>query len=226
MTSRIIFNLTAFFILINCLTITSANEPEECEYWAEVGECEKNPGYMLNNCAKACAKVDNSMNEDIGDIGSFFDLSANDIDGNEVNFDVFRGMVTIVVNVASYCGYTESHYRELVALHEDLKKTEMVEIVAFPCNQFGQQEPEPCPAIKKFAERKGVQFRMMDKIDVNGPTTHRVYKFLKKMAGPSRIEWNFATYFVISPDGYVQSFNGVLPSQLKDVAVNLLQMEL
>jgi len=164
--------------------------------------------------------------EGIKHINSFFELSANDIDGEEIAFDLFRGIVTIVVNVASYCGYTESHYRELVALHRDLSSTDKVEIMAFPCNQFGEQEPEPCPAIKQFAERKGVEFRMMDKIDVNGPTAHIVYKYLKKMAGPSRIEWNFATYYVISPDGYVQSFNGVLPSKLKDIALDIIEREL
>jgi len=55
---------------------------------------------------------------------------------------------------------------------------------------------------------------MMDKIDVNGPTAHPVYKFLKKTAGPRTIAWNFATYFVISPSGYVASFSGIEPLDL------------
>ena len=57
------------------------------------------------------------------------------------------------------------------------------DILAFPCNQFGAQEPNECPTIKKFANDKGVTFTMMDKIDVNGPRTHPVYKYLKGVAG-------------------------------------------
>ena len=74
--------------------------------------------------------------------------------------------------------------------------------------------PETCPNIKKFAENKGVEFTMMDKIDVNGLDAHNVYHFLKKVAGPPSIGWNFATYYVVTPDGTVQSFTGVDPMDL------------
>lgn len=57
-------------------------------------------------------------------------------------------------------------------------------ILAFPCNQFGEQEPEACPAIKRFAQAKGVEFTMMDKVDVNDEDAHPVYDYLKKVAGP------------------------------------------
>ena len=57
-------------------------------------------------------------------------------------------------------------------------------ILAFPCNQFGEQEPETCPAIKRFAESKGVEFTMMNKVDVNGIDASIVYHYLKKVAGP------------------------------------------
>ena len=59
-------------------------------------------------------------------------------------------------------------------------------ILAFPCNQFGAQEPEECPAIKRFAQSRGVEFTMMDKIDVNGFGAHPAYDYLKKVAGPVR----------------------------------------
>jgi hypothetical protein len=94
---------------------------------------------MLQNCAVACAKVQAAANADnaaIAGIGSFFDLSAPDIDGNEIKFEQFRGQVTVLVNVASYCGYTESHYQGLVELYGHVKG-EAVNILAFPCNQFG-----------------------------------------------------------------------------------------
>lgn len=95
-------------------------------------------------------------------------------------------------------------------------------MIAFPCNQFGAQEPESNENIKEFAANKGAKFTMMDKINVNGPDASIVYKFLKAKAGPSNIGWNFATYFVVSPDGSVESFSGVEPMQLKDGVLELL----
>ena len=160
------------------------------------------------------------------DITSFFDLEAKDIDGNLVKFEEFKGKVTVVVNVASYCGYTESHYSGLVALYNELKDTGVVEIIAFPCNQFGAQEPEECSTIKRFAANKGVEFRMMDKIDVNGPTASKVYKYLKRAGGISTITWNFAAYFVIGPEGNVQGFKGVEPHELKETIEELIDKEL
>merc|ERR1711862_132803 len=112
----------------------------------------------------------------------FYDLSARDINGKLVDFSEFQGKVVVIVNVASYCGYTEQHYRELVQLHEDLAG-KAVEILAFPCNQFGQQEPDAPSKIAQFAASKGVKFRMMEKIDVNGKDSHMVYKWLKSAAG-------------------------------------------
>ena len=160
------------------------------------------------------------------DITSFFDLEANDIDGIVVHFAEFKGKVTVIVNVASYCGYTESHYNGLVALYNELKDTGVVEIIAFPCNQFGAQEPEECPTIKRFAEKKGVEFRMMDKIDVNGPRASKVYKYLKRESIISTITWNFAAYFVVGPEGNVQGFTGVEPHELKGTIGELIDKEL
>uniref|UniRef100_A0A7S2EC20 Glutathione peroxidase n=1 Tax=Ditylum brightwellii TaxID=49249 RepID=A0A7S2EC20_9STRA len=202
---------------------------EGCSHWAEQGECDNNPGYMRANCQASCAKYDKDVlatAAEMANIHSFYDLKADDIDGNVVDFSNLWGKAVIVVNVASHCGYTESHYRSLVQLHKEVAGTEKVEIMAFPCNQFGAQEPEECPIIKAFAKRKGVEFTMMDKIDVNGATAHPVYKFLKSQAGPPAIGWNFATYFVISPDGHVQSFSGVEPLELKDLVLEMVDQEL
>jgi glutathione peroxidase-family protein len=74
--------------------------------------------------------------------------------------------------------------------------------------------PETCPKIKQFAANNGVQFQMMNKVDVNGPDAHPVYLFMKKVAGPPRIRWNFGTYFVVTTDGTVASFSGVEPMEL------------
>jgi len=152
----------------------------------------------------------------IGHITSFFELQAQDIDENVVKFDQFKGQVTVVANVASYCGYTESHYKGLTKLHRKYKSSPTkLNILAFPCNQFGEQEPETCSTIKRFASTKyGVEFTMMNKVDVNGLDASDVYLWLKKVAGPPRITWNFGTYFVVTPDGTVASFSGVEPMEL------------
>eukprot|EP00566_Odontella_aurita_P027970 CAMPEP_0113565392 /NCGR_PEP_ID=MMETSP0015_2-20120614/22152_1 /TAXON_ID=2838 /ORGANISM="Odontella" /LENGTH=197 /DNA_ID=CAMNT_0000467585 /DNA_START=1 /DNA_END=594 /DNA_ORIENTATION=+ /assembly_acc=CAM_ASM_000160 len=195
-----------------------------------MGECDANPGYMRQNCVKSCDEYDAEVSrndQDIAGIESFYDLEADDIDGNPIKFDAFRGKAVLITNVASYCGYTESHYKSLVALHGELKSTtDQVEILAFPCNQFGKQEPEECPVIKAFAAKKGVEFRMMYKLDVNGSGASPVYKWLKKAAGgPKMITWNFATYFLVSPDGTVKSFSGVEPLELKGDILDLLDRE-
>jgi len=177
---------------------------------------------MLENCPVACrrqAEIDAEMaekiEEKIGHINSFFELEAEDIDKNMMKFDQFEGKVTVITNVASYCGYTESHYRGLVELYNRFKASPVgFNILAFPCNQFGKQEPEECPAIKRFAKSKGVEFTMMNKVDVNGIDAHPVYHYLKKVAGPPQITWNFATYYVITPQGTVASQSGVEPMDL------------
>lgn len=83
-----------------------------------------------------------------------------------------------------------------------------------PCNQFGKQEPGTAEEIKQFAASKGVQFRMMEKIDVNGPDAHIVYKYLKHVTGTKAIGWNFATYFIVDPVGNVEAHHDVEPMML------------
>lgn len=207
------------------------DKDRRCKSWADAGECDTNPGYMRNDCQASCESWDRKMgienDADVSYVSSVFQLSARDIDGENFYFENLRGKITVVVNVASQCGYTESHYRGLVQLWDSVKQTESVEILAFPSNQFGRQEPDSCQQIKRFAvEEKGVEFRMMYKIDVNGPNADNVYKFLKREAGPLTIAWNFATYFVISPDGHVRSFSGVEPMDLEELIDNLLENEL
>ena len=188
-----------------------------------MGECEKNPEYMQKFCKKSCFDQYQVEEEIFEQVPSVYDLKANDIDGEEFDFAQLKGKVAVIVNVASYCGYTEQHYKELVQLYDLYKESNKFEILAFPSNQFGKQEPESCEKIKLFAKKeKGVQFRMMYKIDVNGENAHMVYKYLKARAGPGSIEWNFNTYFVITPDGTITSHTDVTPMQLKDKLKSLI----
>ena len=124
-------------------------------------------------------------------IGSF---STTDIDGNKVNLSKYLGFVTVIVNVASEwgklvkviksvscgLGLTPREYTQLQALYEQYKN-DGLRIVAFPSNQFGNQEPGTNAEIKHFAESKyGVTFDMMAKTDVNGDNAEPVYKWMKE----------------------------------------------
>mmetsp|Transcript_25232 Transcript_25232/g.60714 ORF Transcript_25232/g.60714 Transcript_25232/m.60714 type:complete len:120 (-) Transcript_25232:764-1123(-) len=93
---------------------------------------------------------------------------------------------------------TDNNYKQLVTLYNQYK-SEGLEILAFPSNQFGSQEPGTPAEIRKFVDGYSVEFPMMEKIDVNGPNTDPVYKFLKGDSGD--IVWNFATKFIIDKDG-------------------------
>lgn len=93
----------------------------------------------------------------------------------------------------------------MVKLHEEYNKTETrLAILAFPCNQFGAQEPGTNTEVKKFAEGYGVQFDMFEKIDVNGGKAHPLWVYLKEKQGGlfgAGIKWNF-TKFVIDRNGH------------------------
>jgi glutathione peroxidase-family protein len=195
--------------------------------WAEIGECVHNPDYMLRECAETCARfqeIQLEHNARVGEINSFFDLEGIDIQGNPYPFSQLEGKVTVVVNVASQCGFTESHYKGLVELWSSVQQ-EGVQILAFPCNQFGKQEPGTAEEIEAFAKSKGVQFKMMQKVDVNGPNTSLIYLYLKSQTDVTAISWNFGTYFVVAPDGAVTAHTGVAPMHLKPFIFELLGKE-
>ncbi|KAL0903508.1 hypothetical protein M5K25_027894 [Dendrobium thyrsiflorum] len=136
---------------------------------------------------------------------SIHNFTVKDIDGNDVSLNKFKGKILLIVNVASKCGLTTSNYTELSHLYEKYKN-QGFEILAFPCNQFGGQEPGSNPDIKRFACTKfKAEFPIFDKVDVNGPNTAPVYQFLKASAGGflgDLIKWNFEK-FLIDKNGKV-----------------------
>ncbi|MBX7144903.1 MAG: glutathione peroxidase [Oligoflexia bacterium] len=157
---------------------------------------------------------------------SFFELSASDINGNDWAFSQLKGKVTLIVNVASRCGFT-SQYTGLQSLY-DRFKVKGLEIVAFPCNQFGAQEPGTAAEIKSFCDTSfGVTFPIMQKVDVNGPNTHPVFAYLKSncpgLLGTESIKWNF-TKFLVAPDGRaIQRFAPqVTPEELESAIIQHL----
>lgn len=128
-----------------------------------------------------------------------------DIDKKQVSLSEFKGKVLLIVNVASKCGFTPQ-YEGLEKLYRKYKNRGF-EILAFPCNQFGNQEPGTNEEIKNFCTTKyNVTFRLFDKIEVNGPNMHPLYQFLKDakpgIMGSKDIKWNF-TKFLIDKNGNV-----------------------
>ncbi|HEX4986180.1 MAG TPA: glutathione peroxidase [Burkholderiales bacterium] len=134
---------------------------------------------------------------------SLYEFTAKSLRGDDVALDVVRGKVALVVNTASKCGFTPQ-YEGLQALHREFGPAGL-EILAFPCNQFGGQEPGTSEEIARFCQRHyGVSFRMFGKIDVNGPHAHPLYRWLtgevRGFLGTRRIKWNF-TKFLIDREG-------------------------
>eukprot|EP00730_Choanoeca_flexa_P000668 TRINITY_DN10290_c0_g1_i2.p2 TRINITY_DN10290_c0_g1~~TRINITY_DN10290_c0_g1_i2.p2 ORF type:complete len:170 (+),score=58.04 TRINITY_DN10290_c0_g1_i2:1534-2043(+) len=139
---------------------------------------------------------------EMNNMPDFHDLSAKDADGNTFEFSKLKGKVTMITNVASLCGETDPHYealREAYSSHKD----KGLEILAFPCNQFAEEEPGSDAEIKEFAcGRYQAEYKIMSKVDVNGSNTSPVYKFLKQASGDtSDVKWNFNAYFLVSKDG-------------------------
>ena len=126
---------------------------------------------------------------------SLYDIPLKDIDGKAASLKAHRGKVLLIVNVASECGLT-AQYEQLQALHKQYAAKGFT-VCAFPCNQFGGQEPGTAVEIKKFCESKyQVTFPLYAKIEVNGDGAHPLYRALKAAGGPEKIRWNFEKFLV------------------------------
>ncbi len=124
------------------------------------------------------------------------------IDGEEKSLAEYENKTVIVVNTASKCGFTPQ-YESLEKIH---RENENVAVIAFPCNQFGDQEPGSEQEIKEFCTTKyDVTFLMSSRVDVNGEHPHPLYTWLKEKAGVGDIGWNFSK-FVVSPHSETVKF--------------------
>lgn len=138
---------------------------------------------------------------------TWFELSAKQSDGSMLPLETLRGRVVLVVNVASKCGFTPQ-YKQLQELHDRFAEKGLT-ILAFPCNQFGGQEPGSDSEILQFCSTNyGVTFPVMSKIQVNGAEADPIFEYLKKRApgllGSESIKWNF-TKFLVDQKGNVIS---------------------
>ena len=164
---------------------------------------------------------------------NIFDLEATDIDSKKRILNEFlpNNKAFIFVNVACFWALTSSNYTQLGVLYEKYS-SKGLEIFCFPCNQFGAQEPNIETEIKKFvADGFGVKFQMFSKIEVNGPDTHPVYRFLKSNLPEMNlgndtlkdIPWNFAKFLVDSNGKVIKFFMPKFaPQDMEDDILKLL----
>ncbi len=138
----------------------------------------------------------------------FYDFNAKDIYGEDISMSEYEGKVVLVVNTASKCGFTDQ-FEGLEELYKDYKDKGF-EILGFPCNQFGNQEPGSHKEITEFCRLNyGVTFTMFEKIDVNGESAHPIYKYLKNNAKGilnNEIKWNFTKFLIDSEGNVVDRF--------------------
>lgn len=132
-------------------------------------------------------------------MSDFYSLTANTLDGQTFEFSSLKGKRVLIVNTASRCGYTPQ-YKKLQALHEAHAGEDFV-ILGFPCNQFGRQEPGSAGEISEFCTKNyGVEFQMMEKVDVKGDNQHPVYGWLcdanSNGVGNHDVGWNFHKFLV------------------------------
>jgi glutathione peroxidase len=149
-------------------------------------------------------------------MANIYDFSVKDIHGKEQKLDQYKNSVMLIVNVASKCGFTPQ-YKGLEELYERLHPRGL-EVLGFPCNQFGAQEPGTEKEIESFCELNyGVTFPLFAKIDVNGDEAAPLYKYLKKakpgLLGTGAIKWNFTKFLVDRKGNVVERYGSNVEPQ-------------
>ena len=150
-----------------------------------------------------------------------YEFSVKDIDGSEVDLGSYKGKVILIVNVASACGFTPQ-YEGLQDLFERYKDKGL-EILAFPCNQFGSQEPGSNEQIKTFCEDKySVTFKLFDKVDVIGDHASPLFNYLNEVAGRD-IKWNFTKFLFDQNGNFIRGFGSMkTPKMIEENIIELV----
>lgn len=158
---------------------------------------------------------------------SLYDFTMDDIDGKPIDLKQYQGKVLLVVNTASLCGNTPQ-YTDLETLYEQYHE-QGFEVLAFPANNFGQQEPGTNAEIKGFCLTKySVSFPLFSKISVKGSDKHPLYQYLTEQSPfPGEVEWNFQKYLIDRSGNVVGRFHHrtkpLAPEVVKEVERTLAQ---
>uniref|UniRef100_K3WJ83 Glutathione peroxidase n=1 Tax=Globisporangium ultimum (strain ATCC 200006 / CBS 805.95 / DAOM BR144) TaxID=431595 RepID=K3WJ83_GLOUD len=167
----------------------------------------------LNAIINAGATYREAFNVDTEAVKSIYELKDYDMQGNEVSMEKYKGKVLLVVNVSSLCGLTPTNYPELAELDKKYRD-QGLEILAFPCNQFSNQEPGTHEEIMEFVKKYNCEFPFFEKHDVNGASARPVFTYLKaKLPGSfgNFVKWNF-TKFLVDRNG--QPYKRFAPKDL------------
>lgn len=139
---------------------------------------------------------------------NIYQFTTQTLNGEDKDFSEYEGKVLLVVNTASKCGLTPQ-YEGLEKLHKDYHDKGL-EVIGFPCNQFGNQEPGGADDISSFCQiNYGVSFQMMEKVDVNGANAHPIYKWMKSKKGGilgDAIKWNFGKFLIDKQGNVVKRY--------------------
>ena len=157
---------------------------------------------------------------------TLYDIKVNAISGKEVALSSFKGKNILFVNVASKCGFTPQN-KGLQELYSKYS-SQGFEVLGFPCNQFGEQEPGSSDEIKEFCELNySVSFPIFEKIDVNGENAHELYKFLKSEKSgliTDDIKWNFTKFLVDKNGKPIERYGSITtPESIEKDILNLLK---
>lgn len=151
----------------------------------------------------------------------FYDYMVKDAEGNNVSMKEYEGKVLLIVNTATGCGFTPQ-YEGLQNLYEKYQE-QGLEILDFPCNQFGNQASETEEKIVDFCQsRYGVTFKMFKKVEVNGEDAEPLFKYLREQKGGmmgNKIKWNFTKFLVDRNGNVVERFAPTTTPEQIDAAV-------
>nr|XP_039271426.1 glutathione peroxidase 7-like isoform X1 [Styela clava] len=154
--------------------------------------------------------------------GGLYSFDVRDIHNQVTSLEQYRGKISLVVNVASECGYTDEHYRHLTEIYNELtiEKNEPFTVLAFPCNQFGNQEPDNNEEILKFAQTNyAATFPIFGKTNVAGRNPDPIYGYIKD-SFHSEPTWNFWKYLIDEKGAVI---NGWGPRvTVKDIKENIV----
>ena len=168
----------------------------------------------------------NNIQKEDKKLNNISSIKVKDMNGKEIALSSYKGKVLLIVNVASACGYTPQ-YKGLQELYEKYKDKGL-EILAFPCNDFGGQEPGTNAEIKEFCSMNyGVTFKLFDKVKILGKDKNNLYKALtdNEITGTKDVKWNFEK-FLISKDGKIVSRYASKVKPMDEELVSAIEAEL
>ena len=163
------------------------------------------------------------------EIKNIYNFSCTNVNGEEISLSDYSGKALLIVNTASKCGFTPQ-YQGLQDLYKEYSGKGL-EILGFPCNQFGSQEPGSDEEISLFCSTKyDVTFPLFSKIKVNGPAAHPLFKFLTSskpgLLGSEKIKWNFTKFLINKSGEPIKRFSPrTAPEQLSSDITDLLEAQ-